>query len=155
MYVEKSSRAWPRHQNTENTKQSVFIFVYAQLLAILKPENVLDGWLEIHSLAPDNSKLSGFLVHFVERWLKNEELSVQVWNCYKRLHRTTNATERRNNQIILEYRTPTSKMCCIVKREKWRIPHSYVRAQLNFYAQNRKPPTKSWMEGLKTSEKYQ
>ena len=68
-------------------------------LVFLCPEDVFDGWLEIHSQAPEVTKLSEFFYYSVERWLENNDVSVQFWSCYKRCHSTTNAVEGWHNKI--------------------------------------------------------
>ena len=62
-------------------------------LAFLKPEDVEEGWLFIHSVAPDDTKLTEFLDYFINQWLENSSVPIEMWNCYRRRHRTTNAVE--------------------------------------------------------------
>lgn len=44
----------------------------------MKIEDVSDGWVEIHSQAPEVIKLSEFFNYFVERWLENEEFPIRL-----------------------------------------------------------------------------
>ena len=53
-------------------------------LAFLKPEEVQDGWLQVYAEAPDhdNPKLEELFNYFVEAWLENDQIPMQMWNCY-------------------------------------------------------------------------
>lgn len=110
-------------------------------LAFLKPEDVVDGWLEIYSQNPGNPKLIEFFDYFTERWLENEQISIQLWNCYKRRHRTTNAVEGWNNKVNSTFQKPRPRVKDLVQTLKMEAENSaviYMRMQLNLDGKRRK-----------------
>lgn len=113
-------------------------------LAFLKPEDVLDGWVEIHSQAPESSKLSQFFDYFVENWLDNQDIPIEMWNCHQARHRTTNAVEGWNNRLNNLVGRPHPKLKEVVKvlkTEAEKTNCAFLKAELN-------------MEGKKRRRKY-
>lgn len=113
-------------------------------LAFLKPEEVQDGWMEVHSQAPESPKLSLFFDYFIENWLENSEFPVEMWNCHQRRHRTTNSVEGWNNRLntLLGRPNPRIKdvvMCLKAEGEKTNC--TFMRYELS-------------LEGTKRKKKY-
>lgn len=52
---------------------------------------VEDGWCYIMESAPNS--VEDFNDYFVEQWLENPNLPVEIWNCCGERHRTTNSLE--------------------------------------------------------------
>lgn len=48
-------------------------------VAFWKTEDVQDGLVEIHLQAPEDPKRTPF--YFVEQWLHNDRISIDLWNC--------------------------------------------------------------------------
>lgn len=110
-------------------------------LAFLRPEDVCDGWLEIHSQAPDVPRLSDFFDYFVERWLENEENPISLWSCYKRLHRTTNSVEGWHNKINNMLSKPNPKISDVITCMKTEAENSacaLMRAELSMAGKRKK-----------------
>lgn len=110
-------------------------------LAFLKPEEVQDGWIEIHSQAPESPKLSLFFDYFVENWLENPEFPIKLWSCYQRRHRTTNSVEGWNNRLntLLERPNPRIKdvvMC--LKGEGEKTNCAFMKYELNIEGSKRR-----------------
>lgn len=128
-------------------------------LAFLRPEDVPDGWLEIHSRVPDNEKLSGFLDYFVERWMENEEVPVELWSCYNRRHRTTNSVEGWHNKINTELGRPNPRVKDLInclKKEAESSACALIRAQLNMEGKRRKTAYMTLDDRLeRTVKKYE
>lgn len=68
-------------------------------LAYLPLEDVADAWLAIMSIAPKNEKLSEFIDYFVETWMENPNMDMELWNVHNQRHRTNNAVEGWNCKI--------------------------------------------------------
>lgn len=128
-------------------------------LAFLKQEDVHDGWLEIHSQAPDDAKLSKFFDYVVDRWIENENIPISIWNCYKKRHRTTNAVEGWNNKLnsMLAKNHPRFKdVIQCLKKEAENTNCMYMRMELNLEGKKRKKMYIKLDERLdKTIRKYE
>lgn len=128
-------------------------------LAFLRPEDVFDGWLEIHSQPPDVAKLSEFFDYFVERWLENSEVPVSLWSCYRRRHRTTNAVEGWHNKINNFLGKPNPKIKDVIKCMKTEAENSacaLMRTELSMEGKRRKTTYMKVDERLeKTVKKYE
>lgn len=128
-------------------------------LAFLRPEDVADGWLEIHSGAPDVTKLAEFFDYFVERWLENSEIPIDLWSCYKRRHRTTNAVEGWHNKINNVLGKPNPKIKDVIdcmKKEAENSACALMRLELHMEGKRRKTKYMKFDERLKkTVEKYE
>ena len=86
-----------------------------EALAFLKSKHVNDGLIEIHSEAPYNEKLYGFLDYFDERWLENEEIPLLPYVLSRR-HRTTNAVEGWHhtiNSILVNPKSNVKDICLL------------------------------------------
>ncbi|GBN85427.1 hypothetical protein AVEN_220897-1 [Araneus ventricosus] len=68
-------------------------------LAFLPEEDIDDAWIKIQEHSPQNFLLTKFYDYFVEQWLENSTITVSMWNCFKRLHRTNNIIEGWNNKV--------------------------------------------------------
>lgn len=102
-------------------------------LAFLKPEEVEDGWVEIHSHAPENTKLSQFFDYFVENWLENTQFPLTMWSCHERRHRTTNSVEGWNNRLNTLIGRPNPRVKEVVaclKNEGERTNTAFIKRQL-------------------------
>lgn len=110
-------------------------------LAFLKPEKVEDGWLHIHSTAPDNEKLIEFFYYFVEQWLENVHIPIEMWNCHGKRHRTNNSVEGWNHKLNLKCGKPHPRVRDLVlclKKESQNSDEKIMRAELNLQATKRK-----------------
>lgn len=110
-------------------------------VAFLKTEDVHDGWVEIHSQAPENPKLSIFFDYFVEQWLDNESIPIEMWNCHGRQHRTTNAVEGWHHKINNLLGRPNPKIRDVVlclKSEAEESACMYMRMEMNLAGKKRK-----------------
>lgn len=110
-------------------------------LAFLKPEDICEGWLIIHGEAPSNSKLEEFFDYFIDQWLENEAIPVQLWTCYKRRHRTNNAVEGWNNKINVCIGKPHPKIQDVIaclKSEAENTNIMYMRMELHLEGKKRK-----------------
>lgn len=110
-------------------------------LAFLKIEDVQDGWVEIHSQAPQNPKLSAFFDYFVEQWLENDEMPIDLWNCHGRRHRTTNAVEGWHHKVNNLLGRPNPKIKDVIfcfKSEAELSACMYMRMELNLAGKKRK-----------------
>lgn len=128
-------------------------------LAFLKTEDVQDGWVEIHSQAPANPKLTRFLDYFIEQWLYNDEIPIELWNCYGRRHRTTNAVEGWHNKINNLLGRPNPKIRDVIvclKGEAEVSSFMYMRMELNLDGKKRKKTYVDLDKKLaKTVKKYE
>jgi len=48
---------------------------------------------------PQNEKLTLFLDYFVEQWMENQNVFIEVWNINKHRHKTNNAIKCWNSKI--------------------------------------------------------
>lgn len=128
-------------------------------LAFLRPEDISDGWLEIHSKSPDVTKLAEFFDYFVERWLENDEIPVSLWSCYGRRHRTTNAVEGWHSKInnMLVKRNPKVKdVIGVMRTEAESTACAIMRRELNMDGKRRKSTYRRLDERLeKTVKMYE
>lgn len=110
-------------------------------LAFLKPEDVLDGWLQVHAEAPENPKLTEFFDYFVDTWLDNHQIPIAMWNCYGKRHRTTNAVEGWHNKINSIIGNPHPRFNMLVECLKKEAEHTncmYMKIELNLEGKKRK-----------------
>lgn len=68
-------------------------------LTLLKPEDVDLGWIHIQSHAPIKVKITKFLDFFVDQWLQNSSIPLEMGNCFNVHHRTNNVVEGWNHKI--------------------------------------------------------
>ncbi|GBN53510.1 hypothetical protein AVEN_241804-1 [Araneus ventricosus] len=61
-------------------------------------EDIVDGWLCIMEDSPENEKLHRFYDYFVNQWMENSVITIDMWNCHKKLHITNNVVEPINEQ---------------------------------------------------------
>ena len=109
----------------------------------LKPEEVRAGWLQVHADAPDhdNPKLEEFFNYFVEAWLENDQIPIQMWNCYGRRHRTTNAVEGEHNKINSAIGNPHPRFNMLLeclKKEAENTNCMFMKIELNLEGKKRK-----------------
>lgn len=103
-------------------------------LAFLRPEDVSNGWLEIHSTSPDVTKLTEFYDYFVESRLDNDEIPVSTWSCYEWRHRTTNTVEgwhSKINNILGRSNSKVKDVVGVLKTEAESTACAFMRAELN------------------------
>lgn len=113
-------------------------------LAFLPPEDVEEGFINIHSNAPDDDKLVQFFDYFVDQWLENSQIPLDMWNCYNRRHRTNNSVEGWHHHINDVQRRPHPRIKELVvqlKKESEKANNKIVRMELN-------------LEGVKRKKKY-
>ena len=53
----------------------------------------------VHEKVPQNEKLSLFLDYFVKRWMKNQNVPIEMWDINKYRHRINNAIEGWNSKL--------------------------------------------------------
>jgi len=46
-----------------------------------------------------NEKLALFLDHYVQQWMENQNVPIEMWNINKRWHRSNNAVESWNSKL--------------------------------------------------------
>jgi hypothetical protein len=68
-------------------------------LAHLPINKVEEGWLMIMVSVPQNEKLTLFLDYFVEQWMENQNVPIEMYNTNKHWHRTNNAVEHWNFKL--------------------------------------------------------
>ncbi|GBN43365.1 hypothetical protein AVEN_80827-1 [Araneus ventricosus] len=68
-------------------------------LAFLPEEDIDDAWIKIQEDSPQNFLQTKFYDYFVEQWIENRTITVSMWNCFKRLHRTNDIIEGWNNKV--------------------------------------------------------
>ena len=47
--------------------------------------------IHVHDNVPKNEKLTLLLYYFVERWMENQDVPIEMWNINQHRHRTNNA----------------------------------------------------------------
>jgi hypothetical protein len=80
-------------------EQVRIIFRMCAALAYLPIDEVEEGWLMIMESVPQNEKLTLFLDYFVERWMGNQNVPIEMWNIRQHRHRTNNAVEGWNSKL--------------------------------------------------------
>lgn len=68
-------------------------------LAYLPLEFINDAWLYIMSICPKNEKLQLFVDYFVNQWMDNDNIPIELWNVHGQRHRTNNAVEGWNGKL--------------------------------------------------------
>ncbi|XP_035208214.1 uncharacterized protein LOC118182940 [Stegodyphus dumicola] len=88
-------------------------------LAYIPAECVDDGWLCIQESSPRNARLEAFYDYFVEQWLENDVVTIQMWNCNEKLHRTNNIVEgwhHKLNSVIRKIHPKTLELIKFLKK---------------------------------------
>jgi hypothetical protein len=67
--------------------------------AYLPISKVEEGWLIIMEHVPQNEKLILFLHYFVEQWMENQNVSIDMWNINKHWHWIDSAVEGWNSKL--------------------------------------------------------
>ena len=146
-YFHMKKCLWRKVQDvslTENYRQNEEIRLHVSMcaaLAFLKPEDVSEGWVEIHSQAPDNQKLSTFFDYFVDTWLHNEQTPIVMWNCHRKKHRTTNAVEGWHNKINTIVGNPHPRINYLIeclKKEAEITNCMYMKLEVNLEGKKRR-----------------
>lgn len=75
------------------------IFKMCAALAYLPPEQVEDGWLIIMEDVPQDEKVLAFIDYFVNQWMDNPNIPIQMWNVLGQRHRTNNVVEGFNSKL--------------------------------------------------------
>lgn len=142
----------------ENEETRTLIKMCASL-ALLKPDDVSDGWLEIYSLKPESDKLTAFFDYFIENWMENEQNAIQQWNCHRSRHRTTNAVEGWNNKLNSMFQRPSPRITELIqclKTEAEKSACMYMKIQLNLEGKRRKLKYRKTDAGIeRTMKKYE
>jgi hypothetical protein len=68
-------------------------------LAYLPIDEVEESWLMIMESVPQNEKLNLFLDYFVEQWMENQNVPIEVWNIHQHRQRTNSAVEGWNSKL--------------------------------------------------------
>lgn len=113
-------------------------------LAFLHPEQVQDGWILIHSQAVQNEKLTKFFDYFVDQWLENPNIQIEMWNCHQRRHRTNNVVEGWNHRLNSMVGKPHPRLRDLItylKKEAESSDAKMLHMELN-------------LEGVKRKKKY-
>lgn len=129
------------YKNNDEVRHSVRM---CGALPFLKLEDIDDGWVHIHSNSPVNDKLEEFFDYFIEQWLENPHLPREIWNCYKRRHRTNNAVEGWNYRLNNNAGRPhphIRDLILILKEEAQKADGKIRQLELN-------------LEGTKRRKKY-
>ena len=110
-------------------------------LAYLPTEHIDNGWLSIQEDSPRTEKLEEFYDYFVDQWLENSRIGINVWNCYKRRHRTNNVVEGWNNKLnrLLGRTHPNlGELIMCLRKEAEQNDLLYDRTELHLEAKRRK-----------------
>ena len=77
-------------------------------LCLLPEDKVEEAFLQIMENIPNNDKLKRFTDYFVEQWMDNPSVPLQLWNVYGQRHRTNNPVESWNSQLnrIIDIKQP-------------------------------------------------
>lgn len=99
--------------------------------------------LQVHEEAPDhnNPKLSEFFDYFIETWLENDQIPIEMWNCYGKRHRTTNAVEGWHNKIntfIGNAHPRFNTLVDCLKKEAENTNCVFMKMELNLEGKKRK-----------------
>ena len=79
--------------------------------------------------------------YFIEKWLDNYDIPVELWNCHNKRHRTTNAVEGWNNRLNNMFRKPNPKLKDLIQCFKTVAENAscaYMRIMLNLGGKRRK-----------------
>jgi hypothetical protein len=68
-------------------------------LAYLPIDKVEEGWIMFMESVPQNEKLTLFLDYFVEQWMENQNVPIEMWIIRQHRHRTNNAVEGWNSKL--------------------------------------------------------
>jgi hypothetical protein len=68
-------------------------------LAYLPIDKAEEGWLMIMKSVPQNEKLTLILDYFVEQWMENQNVPIEMWLIHQHRHRTNNAVESSNSKL--------------------------------------------------------
>jgi hypothetical protein len=68
-------------------------------LAYQPIDKVEEGWLMIMESVQENEKLTLFLDYFVEKWMENQNVPIEMWNIQQHRHRTNNAVAGWNSKL--------------------------------------------------------
>jgi hypothetical protein len=68
-------------------------------LAHLPIKKVEEVWVMMVENFPQNEKLTLFLDYFVEQWMENQNVPIEMWNINKHQHKTNNAVEGCNSKL--------------------------------------------------------
>ena len=96
--MEKDSRCWSyvQYKYNEEIRQ---ICKMCSALSLIPIEFIDEALLLIMEDAPQEDKLSTFISYFVEQWLENQNVLIDMWNVYGQRHRTNNAVEGWNSKL--------------------------------------------------------
>ncbi|XP_035213237.1 uncharacterized protein LOC118187144 [Stegodyphus dumicola] len=110
-------------------------------LAYIPAECVDDGWLCIQESSPRNARLEAFYDYFVEQWLENDVVTIQMWNCNEKLHRTNNIVEgwhHKLNSVIRKIHPKTLELIKFLKNEAKESDYFIDRRYVNLEGKRRK-----------------
>jgi len=79
------------------------------VLAHLPIKTVEEGWLMMIENVPQNEKVTLFLDYFVEQWMENQNVPIEMRNINKHRYRTNNAVDGWNSKLsnIIGKQQPT------------------------------------------------
>ena len=83
-----------KYREDEEIRKTLPMF---SALCLLPVEKVEEAFLQITENIPTNDKLERFIDYFVEQWMGNPSVPLQLWNVYQLRHRTINPVELRNS----------------------------------------------------------
>ncbi|XP_035216715.1 uncharacterized protein LOC118195774 [Stegodyphus dumicola] len=110
-------------------------------LAFLKLEDVDDGWLLIQEYSPEDPKLQEFYDYFVNQWMDNALVTIEMWNCNNRRHRTNNAVEGWNNKLnhaLMKHHPTVRTLVATLKKEAEYSDFLICRKELKLVGKRRR-----------------
>jgi hypothetical protein len=111
-------------------------------LAYIPLPDIDEGWLIIMENAPQLPKVQEFLDYFVDQWMENPNIQIDMWNIYKQRHRTNNAVEGWNNRLnstIKQSHPRINDLILCLKAEAAYSDLVAKRKYLNLEGKRRKP----------------
>jgi hypothetical protein len=119
------------------------------VLAYLPIDKVEEVWLMIMESVPQNEILTLFLDYFVEQWMENQNVPIEMWNIHQYRHRTNNAVEGWNSKLnsIIGKQHPNVFLLVQKLREEAQLVSWQIKSkELGLAGQKRKKTCKTRRE---------
>lgn len=129
---------------TEEYKQNAEVRLHIRMcaaLAYIPLTEVENGWLSIMEDAPTTSKLQQFQDYFIEQWMENAVVDIDMWNIFGQKHRTNNSVEGWNHRLNMAIKNPHPHIIQLIKCLKGESIYSDLlakRKSLNLEGNRRK-----------------
>ncbi|GBN04228.1 hypothetical protein AVEN_190688-1 [Araneus ventricosus] len=90
-------------------------------------------------------KLQRFFDYFVNQWMENYVITIDMWNCHKVLHRTNNAVEGCHNKLNRLMNKPHPKIKSLVKSLKEGTEYNSFLKKRHVLKLEKKPRLKKYI----------